>query len=88
MPLALYACDYVETNYRILPLDVSTPTWMRGPGEATGCFALESSIDELSYTLNMDPVELRIKNFAEKIQNPNCPGLLTISKNVMIRDEN
>jgi xanthine dehydrogenase YagR molybdenum-binding subunit len=69
----LYACDFVETNYRILPLDVSTPTWMRGPGEATGCFALESSIDELSYTLNMDPVELRIKNFAEKNPESKLP---------------
>ena len=69
----LYACDYVETNYRILPLDVSTPTWMRGPGEATGCFALESSIDELSYALKMDPVELRIKNFAEKNPESKLP---------------
>jgi xanthine dehydrogenase YagR molybdenum-binding subunit len=69
----LYACDFVETHYRILPLDVSTPTWMRGPGEATGCFALESSIDELSYTLNMDPVELRIKNFAEKNPESKLP---------------
>jgi xanthine dehydrogenase YagR molybdenum-binding subunit len=36
---------------------------MRGPGEATGCFALESAIDELSYKLKMDPIALRIKNF-------------------------
>jgi CO/xanthine dehydrogenase Mo-binding subunit len=36
---------------------------MRGPGEATGCFALESAIDELSYKLKMDPIQLRIKNF-------------------------
>ncbi|MBM3159368.1 MAG: xanthine dehydrogenase family protein molybdopterin-binding subunit [Bacteroidetes bacterium] len=69
----LYACDYVDTNYRILPLDVSTPTWMRGPGEASGCFALESSIDQLSYVLNMDPVELRIKNFAEKNPESKLP---------------
>lgn len=69
----LYACDYVDTNYRILPLDVSTPTWMRGPGEASGCFALESSIDQLSYALNMDPVELRIKNFAEKNPESKLP---------------
>lgn len=31
--------------------------------EATGCFALESAIDELSYKLKMDPIQLRIKNF-------------------------
>jgi len=61
----LYACENVQTSYKLLPLDVSVPTWMRGPGEASGCFALESSIDELSYLLKMDPVELRLKNFAE-----------------------
>lgn len=59
----LYACDNVDTTYSILPLDLSTPVWMRGPGEATGCFALESALDELSYRLKMDPIELRIKNF-------------------------
>jgi xanthine dehydrogenase YagR molybdenum-binding subunit len=59
----LYACENVTTKYSILPLDLSTPIWMRGPGEATGCFALESAIDELSYKLKMDPIALRIKNF-------------------------
>lgn len=61
----LYACPNVNTSYKILPLDVNTPTWMRGPGEATGAFALECILDELAYKLNMDPVELRIKNYAE-----------------------
>jgi xanthine dehydrogenase YagR molybdenum-binding subunit len=59
----LYACENVTTKYSILPLDLSTPIWMRGPGEATGCFALESAIDDLSYQLKMDPIALRLKNF-------------------------
>jgi xanthine dehydrogenase YagR molybdenum-binding subunit len=54
----LYACENVNTKYSLLPLDLSTPIWMRGPGEATGCFALESAIDELSYKLKMDPIAL------------------------------
>ncbi len=61
----LYECPNVNTSYKILPLDVNTPTWMRGPGEATGAFALECALDELACKLNMDPVELRIKNYAE-----------------------
>jgi len=61
----LYACDNVQTSYKLLPLDVSVPTWMRGPGEATGCFALESSIDDLAYQLKIDPVALRLQNFPE-----------------------
>lgn len=59
----LYACDNVDTKYSMLPLDLSTPVWMRGPGEATGSYGLESAIDELAYKLKMDPVELRLKNY-------------------------
>lgn len=61
----LYACENVDTDYKILPLDLSTPTWMRGPGEVTGCYALECALDELSYKLKIDPVELRIKNYTD-----------------------
>ncbi len=59
----LYASENVDTKYSMLPLDMSTPVWMRGPGEATGSYGLESAIDELSYKLKMDPIELRLKNF-------------------------
>ncbi|TKK71670.1 xanthine dehydrogenase family protein molybdopterin-binding subunit [Ilyomonas limi] len=65
---ALYACDNVSTLYRLVPLDVSTPCWTRAPGEAPGSFALESALDELSYTLKIDPLELRKRNYAA--QNP------------------
>ncbi|MEP6596100.1 MAG: molybdopterin cofactor-binding domain-containing protein, partial [Ginsengibacter sp.] len=50
----LYACPNITTRYKIEPLDVCTPIWMRGPGEATGSFALESAMDELAHALNMD----------------------------------
>lgn len=69
----LYSSENVDTKYSVLPLDLSTPIWMRGPGEATGCFALESAIDELSYQLNMDPIDLRIKNFTEINQENKLP---------------
>lgn len=61
----LYACPNVNTSYKIVPLDTSTPTWMRGPGEATGAFALESAMDELAYALRLDPLELRLRNHAD-----------------------
>jgi xanthine dehydrogenase YagR molybdenum-binding subunit len=61
----LYACPNVNTKYNLVSLDIATPTWMRGPGEATGAFALESALDELSYAVRMDPLELRIKNYAD-----------------------
>ncbi len=37
----LYSCPNVRTRYRLAPLDSGTPTFMRGPGEASGIFALE-----------------------------------------------
>jgi xanthine dehydrogenase YagR molybdenum-binding subunit len=58
----LYACPNVHTRYRLRPVDVSTPTHMRGPGEASGVYALECAIDELAHALSMDPLELRRRN--------------------------
>ena len=69
----MYACPNVNTNYKIIALDRSTPTWMRGPGEATGAYALECAIDELSYALNLDPIEVRIRNHADVDPVRNLP---------------
>lgn len=70
---ALYNCPNLTATYRLIPLDMSTPCWTRGPGETSGSFALESAIDELSYALKMDPLQLRLKNFAEKDPDKNKP---------------
>jgi xanthine dehydrogenase YagR molybdenum-binding subunit len=69
----LYASPNVTTRYKVYSLNLSTPTWMRGPGEATGCFALESAIDELAYKLNLDPIELRLRNYTETDPERNRP---------------
>jgi xanthine dehydrogenase YagR molybdenum-binding subunit len=61
----LYDCPNEETSHHLVRLNVGTPTFMRAPGEATGMFALESAMDELSYELGMDPIALRLKNYAE-----------------------
>jgi xanthine dehydrogenase YagR molybdenum-binding subunit len=62
----LYNCPNVNSSNKILSLNVGSPVWMRGPGYATGAYALESALDELSYLLNIDPIELRMRNYAEK----------------------
>ncbi|MBP1882343.1 xanthine dehydrogenase family protein molybdopterin-binding subunit [Sinorhizobium mexicanum] len=61
----LYSCPDVRTRYRLVKLDTGTPTYMRGPGEASGVFALECAMDELSYKLGLDPIELRRLNEPE-----------------------
>lgn len=60
----IYHIPNLKTEGAVVPLNLSSPTWMRGPGDCTGDFAIESAIDELSYVLNMDPVALRLKNTA------------------------
>lgn len=61
----LYSSPNSETSHRVVRLDAGTPTFMRAPGEASGTFAIESAMDELAYALNMDPIALRLKNYAE-----------------------
>ncbi|WP_288243566.1 xanthine dehydrogenase family protein molybdopterin-binding subunit [uncultured Chryseobacterium sp.] len=70
----IYKFPNLKTEAANVPLNLSTPTWMRGPGDCTGVFALESAIDELSYQLKMDPVALRLKNISlEKHPDSNLP---------------
>lgn len=49
-------------SYRVVPMNIILPTYTRGPGKATGSFALESAMDELAYKLKMDPIAFRLKN--------------------------
>lgn len=69
----LYDSLNCNTLYKVVPLNVGVPAPMRGPGEATGSFALESALDELSYALKMDPIKLRLKNYAERDPERNLP---------------
>lgn len=62
----MYACPNGSTTHRLVKLNTGTPTFQRAPGEATGNFALEVAMDELATALRMDPLELRLRNYAEK----------------------
>ena len=62
--IGAYACPNVSTRATQIRQSIPIPGWMRAPGEAEGSFALESAIDELSYALGIDPIELRVKNHA------------------------
>ncbi|QFU88517.1 xanthine dehydrogenase family protein molybdopterin-binding subunit [Amycolatopsis sp. YIM 10] len=57
-----YATQNLALTQKIVPLNVPPTTFMRAPGEAPGSFALESAMDELAVALNMDPIELRLRN--------------------------
>ncbi|HEX8152549.1 MAG TPA: xanthine dehydrogenase family protein molybdopterin-binding subunit, partial [Thermoanaerobaculia bacterium] len=61
----LYATPNMYAANKVVELNVSSGTYMRAPGENPGAFALESAIDELADQLKIDPVELRLINYAD-----------------------
>lgn len=68
-----YRCDNVRLDYKLARLDVHTPLDQRAPGAATGVPALEIAMDELAYALDIDPVELRLKNYTDVDPNTGYP---------------
>jgi xanthine dehydrogenase YagR molybdenum-binding subunit len=69
----MYATPNIKLKQEIAVLNVGTPTFMRAPGENPGMFALESAMDELAWELNIDPVELRLKNETKEHQRKKLP---------------
>lgn len=69
----MYATPNLQLKQELAVLNIGTPTFMRAPGENPGLWALESAMDELSWTLNIDPVELRLKNEAKEHQRQGKP---------------
>ena len=61
----MYACPNISTISRLVQLNLGTPTYMRAPGVATGTYGVEVAMDELACALKMDPLELRLANYAE-----------------------
>lgn len=61
-PQLMYQVPNMSSTYRVVPLDINLPWFMRGPGAVTGTFALESTMDDLAHRLGIDPIELRLRN--------------------------
>ncbi len=69
----LYACPNVATSHRLVRTHEPQPIPMRAPGFAPGMFALESAMDEAAEQLGIDPIELRVRNFADHDQDAGRP---------------
>lgn len=61
----IYPAENTLLEHEIIPLDVFSPLDMRAPGGSTGMHAIEVTMDEIAYKLNMDPLELRLKNYSD-----------------------
>ena len=69
----LYDSPAFQGVHRLVRGNTMTPTFTRGPGEAAGVFTLECAMDELASQLQVDPVELRLRNLAEADPNTGNP---------------
>ena len=70
---SVYACPNLRTHYELTALNTNTPCPMRAAGHVTGLLGLELAMDELAEALQMDPIELRIRNNAERDQAKDLP---------------
>jgi len=68
-----YAFPNVIIRHRLVRTNFGTPTFMRAPGEATGTYALETALDELAEAVGIDPIALRLRNYAESDPNKEKP---------------
>ena len=69
----MYASPNLKASQRLVRLNIGVPTYMRAPGETSGMFGLESAMDELAYRLKMDPIQLRLVNYAETDPDTRLP---------------
>lgn len=61
----LYPAENTLLEHQLIPLDVYSPLDMRAPGGSTGMHAIEVTMDEIAYQLNIDPLELRLINYSD-----------------------
>ena len=67
----IYSSPNVDVSHSLVKLNRGTPCPMRAPGEAPGTYALEVAMDELAVKTNVDPVQLRLINYAHMEEQKN-----------------
>lgn len=62
----LYKVENFSSESRVVPVNTVSPGALRGPGKNPSAFGIECAMEELAYALGMDPLELRLKNYADR----------------------
>ena len=62
----LYMSESNAVSAKVVDMNLGVSTFMRAPGEAPGTAVLEIAMDELAEKLGIDPLQLRLVNYAEK----------------------
>ena len=71
--LTLYRCPNVRAEQTVLKTNTGPAVAFRAPGYAEANFALPSAMDELARELGMSPIEIRLRNYAERDQSEDKP---------------
>ncbi|MVA26363.1 xanthine dehydrogenase family protein molybdopterin-binding subunit [Agrobacterium vitis] len=61
----LYKVENFSSEHRVVPVNTVTPGALRGPGKNPSAFGIECAMDELAAAIGMDPLEIRLKNYAD-----------------------
>ncbi len=70
---SIYKCPNIKTEDYSVFINAGRARPFRAPGHVQGTFGLESLLDELAEKIGMDPLEFRLKNYAEKDQVNDMP---------------
>ncbi|PBB18197.1 xanthine dehydrogenase family protein molybdopterin-binding subunit [Mesorhizobium sp. WSM4313] len=62
----MYATPNFSSKQNVVRVNTVVPGAKRAPGENPSAFGIESAIDELAYELGIDPLEMRLINYAEQ----------------------
>lgn len=62
----LYHSAQIHTSTAMVDMNIGVATFMRAPGESSGTAVFEIAMDELAEKLSIDPVQLRLINYAER----------------------
>src|SRR5947208_3702433 len=69
----LYRCPNLRTEQIPVYTNTGPAVAFRAPGFVEGAFALESALDGLARELDLDPLELRLRNYAAEDQTKGRP---------------
>jgi CO/xanthine dehydrogenase Mo-binding subunit len=81
----IYKCPNVKTTENSVYINAGKARPFRAPGHVQGIFALEALLDEAAEKIGMDPLEFRLKNYAEKDPVDDLPYTSKLLKQAYIQ---
>ena len=68
-----YPAPNFRMTHQVARNNIGAPYFMRAPGESTGTFALECAIDEMAHAAELNPLEFRLRNYADADPDSGLP---------------